>query len=73
MTNEEFANFLTRLKELKINNADFAKYSDYSAESISHFRNSKRELPKILVELVKLLIRFDEIGIDIKKIIKNDK
>ena len=70
MDYKEFASFLARLKEIKISNAKFARFLQYNPTTISHYMNGKKPIPKVLVEVVKGLQFKENIGIDLKNIIK---
>jgi hypothetical protein len=69
MTNLEFRNFLDRLKENKISNKKFGKFFGYGDTSICQFKKNKK-VPKVLIRACEFLKRFEEIGIDLNKIIK---
>jgi hypothetical protein len=69
MTNLEFRDFLDRLKQNKISNKRFGDFFGYGQTSICHFRN-KKKIPKVLIKACEFLKRFEEIGIDLNKIIK---
>ena len=70
MTNIEFANFLAKLKENKISNARFAEFMDYNATTISHYASGKKRVPKVLAVAVAGLQFKEQIGIDLKTLIK---
>lgn len=70
MDHKEFANFLAKLKQIRISNARFAEFMDYNATTISHYASGKKPIPKVLAIAVKGLQFKEQIGIDLTNIIK---
>ncbi len=73
MDHKEFANFLAKLKQIKISNARFAEFIDYNPTTISHYASGKKPIPQVLAVAVKGLQFKEQIGIDLKNIILKDK
>tara|TARA_R110000868_G_scaffold409867_2_gene696303 strand:+ start:696 stop:914 length:219 start_codon:yes stop_codon:yes gene_type:complete len=70
MNHQEFANFLAKLKENKISNKKFGDFVDYNATTISHYVSGKKPVPKVLAEAVRGLQFKEQIGIDLRHLIK---
>lgn len=70
MDYKEFANFLAKLKQIKISNARFAKYIGYDATTICNFAAGKKPIPKIIDLVIGGLKFKEQLGIDLKNIIK---
>ena len=70
MDHQEFANFLAKLKENKISNKRFADFVGYNPTTISHYLSGKKAVPKVLAEVVRGLQFKEQIGIDLRNLIK---
>lgn len=70
MDHKEFASFLAKLKENKINNKKFGDFVDYNPTTISLYSSGKIPVPKVLAEAVRGLQFKEQIGIDLRNIIK---
>jgi hypothetical protein len=72
MDYKEFAAFLAKLKEIKISNKRFADFVGYNAASISCYASGKKSIPQVLAIAVKGLQFKDQIGIDLRNILKDE-
>lgn len=70
MQAEEFKIFLKKLKQQKISQKKFGLWCGYSQASLINFANNKQNLPLSLVRVVESLQFKEQIGIDLKNIVK---
>lgn len=71
MQAEEFKIFLKKLKQkYKIFQIDFAKWCGYSEASIINYASNKQPVPRTLEIIVGDLQFKEQIGIDLKNIVK---
>jgi len=70
MDHKEFASFLAKLKENKISNKKFGDFVDYNPTTICLYSSGKIPVPKVLAEAVRGLQFKEQIGIDLRNIIK---
>jgi len=70
MDHKEFATFLAKLKENKISNKKFGDFVDYNPTTICLYASGKIPVPKVLAEAVRGLQFKEQIGIDLRNIIK---
>ena len=70
MESEEFKIFLKKLKQSKITQKAFAAWCGYSQASLICFASDKQKIPLVLARVVNSLEFKQQIGIDLKNIIK---
>jgi hypothetical protein len=70
MDHKEFASFLAKLKENKISNKKFGDFVGYNPTTICLYSSGKMAIPKVLAEAVRGLQFKEQIGIDLRNIIK---
>ncbi len=70
MQAEEFKIFLKKLKQQKISQKNFGVWCGYSQASLINFASNKQSVPLALSRVVESLQFKEQIGIDLKNIVK---